>query len=287
MSLITKSLAPISDNATDFGNWVWGASSTLTSLGWSRQENNFTNQAAITNTPTAGTPLPYWDVWTNGTSSLMPIYFKCYYGTESTSNLSNAYMGFQVGTGDSSGTLTGATSMLTIPNLNNNSATLYNCYFSGDGVNRLGIWMFKGFASQFMFLLERAQDANGNYVDGYFTAIYSVPDASTNGVSMVEVYKSGGAGSVNLGLTLPYFNTWTTTANGGSVALLPIFPIVGRVDNPLTIGAALLSAEAGDNASFAATIYNQTMNYIGHKTNSSYFSPASGTANYCPCMRVD
>lgn len=154
-------------------------------------------------------------------------------------------------------------------------ATTYDSYASGDSGGRISflLWRNAAVATTTMFGLERSLDANGNYTAAYYTVWTAGSGASSNGSQLWAVFPIGVTiGSYNMNVN-PATNmgafpliqnngSATTYTFGPTSVVYPVFPLIGRVDNPITSLIGIFSADQTEGAQFSATMYGTSHNYI-------------------------
>jgi hypothetical protein len=299
------------DNSTDanFRSWGSGISTAIATLGLVQTaDTGQINWASVT-TPAQNVFAGY-EIWKNSNDSLfatLPIYFKIEYGTSNAAN-AGPNVRVQCGTGSNgTGSLTG-TSMAaqvlyqTNSGTANKGATLYNCYFSGDGSgSRLSMMLWADDTSGqtvSAWGFERSLDKTGAYTGQYFTWIVGSHGFSTAVWFQNSIFVSGSAyGSGTPTTTFKGLAT-LATANGASTTfaamakgftVLPVYPIVGYVGNPLTIFVAVPLGDIAAGNSFASgqvtpQMYGTSKAYLISKTN-----PFNGMTGRAPGggMRYD
>lgn len=309
MATIRKQL--IYDNSTDANFRSWGSqvSSAISSLGLVQtSDTGQINWASVTS-PAQNTYAGY-EIWKNSADpyfATLPIYFKIEYGTTNIPNGGPA-LRVQCGTGsDGSGTLTGtsmaATNLYaTNSGVTNKGSSTINCYFHGDGSgSRLAMFLWAddtSGAAQTAWGYERSLDINGNYTGQYFTWVvgqhgFSAPVWSQNSIFAANsVFGSGTPTNTFLGVggLSTYIGSVSLIAMGRGFPLLPIFPVVGFVGNPMTIFIGIASGDVAlVNSNKYVTfqksaLYGQTLTYITSASNP--FSRLTRN-NLCGGMRYD
>lgn len=173
---------------------------------------------------------------------------------------------------------------------NNTGNAFWECNFSYDG-GRIAMMLWRNFVgtgatAPCCFCIERSRDQYGNYTDSYFTVLGAgtyVGANSGGGVgqrmyiqnSQGSIFPSG-RGSVysnGLGTTgITEYTYWASitqpnaaTITGNSFAVLPVFPTVGKLDNPLTSFVVVKSGDQTEGALFNASIYGSTHPYLYSK----------------------
>jgi hypothetical protein len=299
------------DNSTDanFRQWGSGISTAIAALGLVQTADTGQINWGTVTTPAAGVYGGY-EVWKNSNDSLfstLPIYFKIEYGTEATAS-SGPQVRVQCGTGSNGlGTLTG-TSMAAQTLYQTNSGvaskgsnTYFNCYFSGDGSgSRLSMLLWADDTSSqtvSAWGFERSLDKTGAYTGQYFTWIVGSHGFSIATWFQNSIFVSGSAyGSGTPTTSFKGLATLATASGSPSFAamakgftVLPVYPIVGYVGNPMTIFVAMPIGDIAAGNGFASVqtttqLYGQSRTYLITKSN-----PFNGMTSRSPGggMRYD
>lgn len=260
----------VCDNSSlaNFKNWAQAISNAFAAFGWTQTaDTGQVNWASIASVPSSTYVYEIWKA-ADSLASSMPIYIKIEYGFSATQ------VGVRVTVGtasNGSGTITGAvatgfSAQLITNNANfntNQGATTFPCYFSGtNGGFRMLMWI-NGAATPFLFAIERSKDATGANTADYFTIVWcssairqqTITSALT--VTTFETQVIGCTGSANNG----------TGAFGGTVAAFPIFPLIGKLGNPMLSVMAVIASDVADAATVTvASLYGSTHTYIACKT---------------------
>jgi hypothetical protein len=295
MATLRKAL--LFDNSTDanFRSWGSGISTAIASLGMVQTaDTGQINWASVT--APAQNVFAGYEIWKNSNDSAfatLPIFFKIEYGTSNAVN-GGPNVRVQCGTGSNgSGTLTG-TSAPAVPlfqtnsgTLNKGSSTFLNCYFSGDGAGaRFGMMLWvddlSGAGGNCCWGFERSLSNTGLlYTSQYFTWIvgshgFSTPVWQQNSIFVSgSAYGSGTPSTTIKGLaTVACDNATTYSYNGRGFPILPVFPMVGYLGNPLTIfvGVPPTDVAATTASNFASKqtttqLYGQSMTFLVIKSN--------------------
>ena len=260
----------VCDNSSlaNFKNWAQAISNAFAAMGWTQTtDTGQVNWGSIASVPSSTYVYEVWKA-ADGLAATLPIFIKMEYG------FSGTQVGVRVTVGTSSngsGTITGAvangfSAQLITNNANFNSnqgATTFPCYFSGTaGEFRMLMWL-NGAATPFLFCIERSKDATGANTADYFTIVWcssamrqqTITSALT--VTTFETQVMGFTGSANNG----------TGAFGGTVAAFPLFPLIGKLGNPMIGVMAVIASDVADATSVTvASMYGSTHTYISAKT---------------------
>ena len=224
---------------------------------------------------------PYnFEVWksTGSMSTNHPIYVKFVYTTQGAAN--NTYrIHISIGTGvDSDGNLTGVLqlsaaaplSTVVIDNTTTTNSTVGEMDFSGDADNfRFSLWR-GGPASNFSstMVVDRAKTSSGTDSDAfvYVGTLLSIggAQASRSGI----IFKPSLGGAITFGA-----NGWVgciglgtaalgTLAMFGAVPILPVFPLVGYLANPLLGVIGVNKPDSNDGTVTAAWLLGASHTYL-------------------------
>jgi len=270
----TRTVTGVAATSTDlasFKNWGRQIHDALSGFdGWTQtSDTGQVDWSTLSSAPTA--PATVYEVWkmSDSLASASPVYvrfdFRPYSG--STTGI-NALV--TLGTGsDGSGNITGnATSALACVVSSTNYATGYSWKFSAEP-GRFTVMAFVGgvgTSSTFPFVLniERSRNSSGVFTEDYTTVLCMYSSVS----HCQSVFKPGGA--VNTTQDNTYVPAIGFSPNSGAVGsycfVSPVFPIVGRVDNPIV---GLLSCKAADvleGTTFGVTLYGENVTYWPSKS---------------------
>lgn len=217
-----------------------GSSGTVTATnasGVSETHAGSGTTTALSASPATSTITAY-ELWqaTDSLSSTTPMIVKFEYGTSATAN---AYQfAFTAATGSNgSGTLTGnvSTRFLSSSNLAGTTGVGNNSVFSGS-TGRFAIAMFINATSGsngFFVGVERSHNSSGADTSNYFMAV-SLQNVSGTRSPFQQIIQNPSLGGALTNETA--FITALTTLSSGiagtNVALGPLFPVIGLLDNP-------------------------------------------------------
>ena len=248
----------------------------VTTCGWLQTAD--TGQAANPPAAVPSSAYVYWIFKANDAqAATCPIYVKVEVGYSTT----QVGIRITVGTGSNgSGTITNIQSGFNAQVITNNGSnmanqglTAYPCYFSGDaGEFRMLLWATNpNMGVTESFIIERSKDPSGAKTAEYFTSLYissGAPSSSLNRHQQTTL-ASGSTTNFenNIICCLAASNNTGTGAFGGTVAAFPIFPLLGKIGNPI-LGAMVASAsDIGDGATVTvAAMYGGTHTYIACKS---------------------
>jgi hypothetical protein len=214
-----------------------GSSGTVTATNASGV--NETHSGSGTTTALAAVPANpavVYEIWqsADAISSTNPIFVKFEYGAGTVSN--THFFAFTAACGSNgSGTLT--TNIGTRYATTSNVATTSACssIFSGD-TSRFCIAMFinAGSPSNGFFVgVERSHDSSGADTNTYFmtATIQNASGTHTYGQQIIQRPSVGGALSAEI-VMVTAITSLTSGVVGSSIAIGPLFPVYGKLDNP-------------------------------------------------------
>lgn len=269
-----------SDNSSlaNFKSWAQAISNAFSTFGWTQTtDTGQVNWSTIAAVPSSTYVYEVWKA--NDTqASTLPIYVKVEYGFSSTS----PRIRMTAGTGSNgSGTITGAvvssppweiTSLET-----NQGATTFPCFFSGDaGEFRMYMWQSTGVSVGVIFVIERSKDSSGNKTTDYFTAA-SANASAVAGANQQSILSTSLVGNRDTGgIIAPALTTGSGTgAFNGTVAAFPVFPVIGKVGNPMLGLMTVAANDVSDGASVTVTsMYGGTHTFVA--ASKAVFSQVAG-----------
>lgn len=219
-----------------------------------------------------------YEVWqaTDALASTLPIIVKLEYGTSGTANAPQFAITAATGS-NGSGTLTGNVSARNVSASNSAGATGVGAasIFSGSS-SQFAIAMFLNPVSGsngFFFAIERAHNSSGADTSSYFMVLSIANNSGTHlpTQQIVQLPANGGT----LTAETAFITAMTTLSSGlvgTNIALAPVFPVIGKLDNPCMAlafskggdvieGATVVVPYFGSNHTFyctkAATLYSQ------------------------------
>jgi hypothetical protein len=266
-------------------------------------ETGQTGFATMNTAPAGDTAhwLPYnYEVWqsNDSLSATNPIFLRIVYASYLGAGNPAPYILVQIGGGQTSGTgyITGtnvANSGQEYPLASSPSAAaqgnvLFECDFSQyQGSFAMFLWR-NGYATSasipVFVAIDRAKDNFGNDLDAYeeiLVAGSTSPFAAIDSYSQV-IFKPG------VSNPMPFMTgEWTTctfggpvaensvsTANNGTVATFPIFPVVGYVANPCLSAVAMSQSDVANGAFLNVILYGTSHTYLFGYSN-SWITPSA------------
>jgi hypothetical protein len=265
----------VCDNSTltNFKSWAQAISNAFSAFGWTQTaDTGQVNWSSIASVPSSTYVYEVWKA-SDALASTMPIYVKIGYGASSTSPRIQITVGTSSnGSGTITGqAMTGTPWTITGTSFSNGGATTYPCYFSGS-TGEFRMWMWgnptgsPGYGT--LFVIERGKDGSGANTADYVTALYACQfSSSTAGQQTITASGVGNLENGVLGLAL-------TSGSGtglafGTVTALPVFPVLGKVGNPMLGLMTAVVADAAINSTVTVTsMYGSTHTYIAAGGNS-------------------
>jgi hypothetical protein len=234
-----------------------------------------TAQAAVPSTSTF-----IYEIWqsADALSSSFPIFVRFDYGTGSSAAFPKFICSFGTGS-NGSGTLTGnfSTPMNYTPNTN--SVSTASSIYSGDN-SRFMIALFYNHATaQFpiVFGVERSHDSTGADTNTYFHVLGKMSVAGTYTFTQQIIQRPAlGGAFVAETKFVSAITSLTSGVVGANIALAPVFPVYGKLDNP----SMMIAFSKGGDIVEGATV---TVPYFG--TNHTMFcTKASGCWTTVPTL---
>lgn len=246
MATTTWSIAPAlgtggtSPAISNFNAFYASFQAAIIALGWVQTSDtgqvNFTTNAA---TPAEGTYTLYQIFrMDDALQATAPVYLKIFYHYAGTSTVVPPSLSFQLAFAtDGAGNLTGDFTPLIAARAGSGTATAYTHFGSGDG-SRLWILLSAyvtatsaDSAIQLFFSVERSKDANGLDTADFVTLnVTGSVDAAGRQITLHRTYGATAAEN-RWAAALPY--TSANASYGGAGGTFPVFPLCGRLENPL------------------------------------------------------
>lgn len=287
------------DNSTlaNFKSWAQAISNAFSTFGWTQTtDTGQVNWGTIGAVPSGFV----YEIWkaSDTLAATLPIFVKVEYGASTTS----VQLRFTVGTSSNgTGTITGQTvsaaPWAAIGFNTNQGATLFPCFFSGTtGEFRMWMWASTtaGVPIGALFVIERSKDSSGNNTADYFTAVITNQNSSSQ--CCQQSITLSGAGNRETGIITPTLTSNSNTGSAlGTVAAFPVFPVLGKVGNPMLGLMSVVSSDAAPNGTVTvASMYGSTHTFIvtagnatpGQMSNAFGFRNAAGT-NVSGLMRFE
>lgn len=258
----------VCDNSSlaNFKSWAQAISNAFSAFGWTQTtDTGQVNWGTIASVPSSTFVYEVWKA-ADALASTMPIFVKVQYGFSSTS----PRFQITVGTGsDGAGNITSqvisSAPWAASGNLTNQGASTFPCYFSGSaGEFRALMWSVSTSTPNItaFFTIERSKDGSGNNTASYVTVTAAGSGASS--ISNQQTVTASAAANRETGIVaLAGTNGSNTGAALGTVAALPVFPLLGLVGNPmLGLMVAFASDVAANSTCTVASMYGSTHTYI-------------------------
>lgn len=268
--------------------------------------NNTTNatetQAAatavttLTATPAAGAAV--YEIWKagDGLQATTPIFVKFEYGSNGTNTNPAIFVTVALAT-DGAGNTTGSmvsSRVVLVNSTNTNTTTASNCYFSGTTAS-MQMALFNGTtavasANCFM-LLERSKDATGADTSTYFTLVVvgQTTNAQTNyQQSFFNIAGAPPTREISVVALSGYSNA--SLVFNGTMAVSPIFPLVGAFGNPMLGGIVGKAGDFLDQTTFPVVQYGTSHTYLAFTTSVKAQNMLAGgnqTGAQCLGMRFE
>lgn len=234
-----------------------------------------------------GTSTTIYEIWESqdSVSSTLPIFLRLEYGQSATAN-SNLFK-LTGGTGSNgSGTLTGNVSSVLAHSSNSAGTTGVgnNSVFSGDA-SRVLCAMFinaGNVANPILFAIERSHDSSGADTDSYFMVITNFATSGSRFPAQQIVQKPALGGTLTA--ETAHITALTTLASGvvgTNIALGPLFPVIGKLDNPSMAIAFSKGGDIVEGATVTVPYFGSNHTFYCTKASSVFTSEPvnSGTSN--------
>ncbi len=284
----SPAVAASSVDLATFKAWGRVLSDALASFGDYWEQTSDTGQVdwnTLASTPTA--PNTVYQVWrmTDSLASSSPVYVRFDWRPYSGST-TGVYMSVAIGTGSNgSGTLTGnvATTQICLSYNANAAGSVPWLISAGDGWLVFYAFSTHGTASVPGYaIIERSRSSAGALTEDYTTLV----SGFSSGIRKAQtIFKPGGSVTVSAQLSeLPVVQLdLDTGALGDSCFVSPLFPIVGKIDNPMVTVISCKANDVLEGITFGVTLYGTSRTYKPTKAGyaSQYFG--QGTNN-CFCL---
>jgi hypothetical protein len=251
-------------------------SSALATLGWVQAaDTGQVDWDTIAAVPASNAYV--YEIWRadDALAATCPIYIKMEYGTFGTGAGAGPRIRISVGTASSgAGALSGVSSgtyqhgVTVTPT----GASLWDCYFSGNaGEFRMLMWRNCTTAgSPYAFIVERSKSAAGVDTDEYWSALMLIGNVPS-GLYQITVMPSISAMRTESGGICCYSLASVTGLFNGTVFACPVFPIIGKLGNPMLGAACCLGADVGEGQVVTVETYGVFHDYIASKGTNSTF----------------
>jgi hypothetical protein len=235
-----------------------------------------TAQAAVPSTSTT-----VYEIWESqdSVSSTLPIFIRLDYGQSSTTSANSFKV--NAGTGSSgAGVLTGNVGTQVVHSSNSAATLAANSIFSGDA-SRVMCAMFLNAASgsnPLFFAIERSHNSAGADTDSYFMLIANVGSSRTATQQIIQKPALGGT----LTQETAHITALTTLSSGvvgTNIALGPLFPVIGKLDNPCMAIAFSRGGDIVEGATVIVPYYGSNHTMYCSKANTMQTNEPSGTSS--------
>lgn len=285
--ILQKNLLYDNSSQANFQNWAQGISTAMASCGLTQSAD--TGQVVWSTNPAvpAATGLtPFYEIWefADSFASTSPVFIKLQYGTAVSAGLP----GFTISVGTSTngagllgGNLFGPYSVF--PSGSPTGASIWECDFSG-APGRFGMMLWRNCSTAvapIFFAVERSVNSTGSYTGAYTTILFANGSNQGNGGAYQASLLAPGTGSIFLQSQTSWVTpavSSSTTGFGSSSAFLPVFPLVGKLDNPVTVAGVVKSGDQGEAGAFTVSLYGNSRTYLYSKA-TAFDSVGLGTNN--------
>lgn len=303
-------LADSSTNA-DFWNWGKGISDFIAAAGYTKTADSGQVVWNTTNAPTANNYV--YEVWQSTdtlNSGSFPYYIKVMYGTGSANSVPNLQIYVLSKPTTSNGTLDPTGNNLGPFVLQSNMTTAeaspttstFECDFAGSTSSNTGntaggggflcFLMWRNAAASAyrpcFFAIERSQNSSGVYTNGYVTVLSAGANAVSTSVVQQQTLYNPSPNNLTFTVTQAAFATvfspLASLLSQNTTPMLPIVPLIGQVDNPLTVAGVAKNGDQVEGSTSTANMYGTTITYI-FSTKNNFQSLGTGTSNHGIMMR--
>lgn len=278
MATLTGNYVDDNSSLANFKQWAQAISNAFSTFGWVKTSD--TGQVDWTALATVPSNAFVYEIWqsADSLSSTLPIVVRIEYGYSSTS----VQVRLSVGTASNgTGSITGnviSGAPWNANNLQSNAgSSVYPCFFSGDsGTFRMFMWQNSN--ACFVAIIERSVDSTGNYTADYFSVITANSNSPSSGFQQT-VTASGAANREN-GVIAPALTNGSGTGYwNGSVAALPVFPVIGKIGNPMLSVMTCVGGDAADGSIVTVQgFYGSTHTFVA--ANRGQLAAYCGTRQY-------
>jgi len=257
-----------SDNSTlaNFKSWAMAISSAFGALGWLQtSDTGQVNWSSIGSVPSNNYVYEVWKA-NDAQAATLPIFLRIEYGYSSSAPRCRVYAGTgSNGSGTlTGGLLTGAPWEVTYEGSNHGGAG-YPCFFSGDaGEFRFYLWQGLTSNSSCVLAVERSKDSSGNKTTEYFTVLCANAYTGTANTFQQTIVSPSLVGNRENGVVCLSLTSGSGTGLwNGTVAALPVFPILGKVGNPMLGMMAAVASDTLDGALVSVvSLYGASHNFV-------------------------
>lgn len=249
---------------------AWGSAvnAALAAMGWTQtSDTGQVNWSTIAALP-GGAVYEIWqpnDALQTGSTS---YYLKVFYYYNGNNN--SPYIAMQLGFAtNGAGTFVGNSTVVQSGGgySSPSASILYECNFSGD-VDRMSMMLWRQstqLSGRQMFAVERTKNTDGtNSSDG--AVLYS----PSSGLSQVLVFSGSQVAPQKGIVTVADSASAGDMAFNNSVPIMPVFPVYGKVGNPLTGFCFIPQNDIAEGGVFTTTLYGATRTYLATKLNGGW-----------------
>lgn len=277
-------------SAANFKEWASEICAALGALGWIQTADtgqiDWTTNPAV---PAAGVYL--YQIWrmADALQATLPIFLKVEFGSIAGPLPSFRYtVGTATnGAGQIIGINTGAPIVLpAVAGQVNQGVAQFECDFSGS-TGRFSMLMWRnctGVNNPFLLVIDRSKDNAGADTDEYVTIVHG---AYSNNIRQQSIVKAVGATNAETQLVSAAIFSSASAAFNNKVAVLPIFPLVGQLGNPMLGCASIKAADFPEGTTFTCTMYGVVRTFL--VTKNAAWTPNFGAASglYAAALRWD
>lgn len=259
MGTSIASLAPISDTDANFRLWGKAISDALVALGLVKTSDTGQIDWATVLKPAAGSTSAGFEIWrlNDALQSSAPFFIKIEYGSGSAATTPSIWITIGTTT-NGAGTLGGNVSTRTQIRANGSSATLTNCYFSGQS-SRINFALWPMSSNNGIFVsIERLKDAAGADTS---EGVYFLNGNTFNGYSAQTVGSVGIVSNAESPICAGTLSG-TTAVLGTEVGTFPIYPARNKMYPPCLGGIGYISADITAITPFPLTVYGVSRTYL-------------------------
>lgn len=232
-----------------------------------------------------GTSTTIYEIWQSqdSVSSTLPIFIRLDYGQSATSN-ANLFK-ITAGTGSNgSGTLTGNITSA-IQHSSNSAGTTgvgNTSIFSGDA-SRVLCALFINATSPsnpIFFAIERSHDSSGADTDSYFMVITGFLSGGSRSYAQQIVQKPALGGVLTAETAhITALTTLSSGLVGTNIALGPLFPVIGKLDNPCMAMAFSKGGDMIEGATVVVPYYGTNHTMYCTKASTAFSNEPTGATS--------
>jgi hypothetical protein len=291
------------DSSTDanFRSWGSAISAALAATGWTATTDTGQINWTTVTTPAVATFAGYevWK-WSDTNQTACPVYMKIRYG-----NNANATKGPMIevtvatgsdGAGNLTGNSTGAIALVSTGDslAGQGGVNTFECDYT-NAAGRFGMLLYRDLTAVngAMFLsIERSCDNSGAYTASYVTVTANKVGGNCNQWTLMA-QGTGGVWRVNnntntmatgqICCASVSANT-TATTFGTNTAFSPVFPLLGKIDNPCRNVGVVKTGDQSEGATFTVNLYGVSHTFLYSK-HANFAGFGASTGNNGVAMR--